>query len=311
MAMEFRSDRLKVFLSVVKEGGFSRAARRLRQTQSSVSQAIAALEAEAGERLFIRSRRTVQLTQAGKVLCAHAGRALDELERAKESLWALRQVTVGTLALGTSDTLATYLLPPVFAAFRERFPGVELRLDNRPSPAIAAKVAAHELDLGLVSLPLPQSEPLEAGVQDLKQIGLVAQRDVVIAPAAHSLASRRRLTPALLAAEPLVLLDRTTATRAYLDAHFRAAGCQPRVVMEMSSVELLKKLVELGFGVSVVPEIAVHREVGDGSLVALALSGLSRPRQVGFVLRATGAPSRAAQAFIGVARELLRKSDEA
>src|SRR6185295_5048265 len=108
--------RLGAFVAVAREGGFSRAARALGRTQSSVSQAVALLEAELGEALFVRDGRQTHVTAAGRVLLAHAERAFAEMDAARAELAALRDLTAGTLALGASDTFATYLLPPVFAA---------------------------------------------------------------------------------------------------------------------------------------------------------------------------------------------------
>lgn len=300
MKLELRSDRLRLFDAVVRRGGFSAAARALGLTQSTVSQGIAALEADVGQALFDRSSRRLRLTEAGSALRGHATAVLDALEQTRAALQQLDQVTSGTLALGATDTLATHLLPPVFAAFRQKHPGVELRLDNRPSPAIAEKVAARELDLGVVSLPLPRAS---ASVEALTQVPLVEQRDVVIVPLGHPLARRSRVRLEDLAKYPLVLLDRTTGSRAWLERRFALAQLTPRVAMEMSSLEVLKRLVELDFGLSVVPALAVGAEVAGKRLVALPLVGAER-RMVGLLL--PRAPTRAATAFAALARELLR-----
>jgi DNA-binding transcriptional LysR family regulator len=299
MTMDLRSDRLKVLVAVVDAGGFSRGARALALTQSTVSQAIAALEADVGEPLFVRAGREVQLTEAGRVLDEHAREVLRSVESAREAVRALRQVASGTLALGASDTLSTHLLPPVFAAFRARYPGIALQLDNRPSPAIAARVAARQLDVGVVSLPLPSS--LSPSVLSLKQVPLVHQRDVVVMPKGHPLARRSRVRLQDVAAYPLLLLDRTTGLRTWLEARFAAAKVTPRVTMEMSSVEVIKRLVELDFGLSIIPALAVDAR---DALVAVPLSGLEDRRQVGLVLGP--APSRATRAFVEVARSVLR-----
>jgi DNA-binding transcriptional LysR family regulator len=296
--------RLRAFAAVAREGGFSRAARALGQTQSSVSQAVAALEREVGEPLFVRAGRRVDMTEAGRVLLAHAERAFAELDAAAGELAALRDLHAGTLAVGTSDTLATWLLPPVFGRFRARHPGVELRLDNRTSPAIAEQVAARRLDLGVVSLPLPADLRLDGGRPDaaLRIEPLADQPDLLICPPGHPLARRRRVTLADLDGEPLLLLDRSTASRAWLERRFAAARVRPRVAMEMNSVEVLKRLVELGFGLSIVPACAAT-----GKLAAVSLSGLGKPRQVGIITPTVGPLSRAARAFIEVARDLLTK----
>ncbi len=300
MTMELRSDRLKVFDAVVRHGGFSSAARALGLTQSTVSQAIAALEADTGDALFDRGARQVTLTEAGRALRGHAAAVLQALDEARAALERQRDVIGGPLVVGTSDTLATWVLPPVLAELRRLHPAIELRLDNRPSPAIAEAVAAHQLDLGVVSLPLPPG--VSAGVRALKQLPLQPQRDVVAVPKGHPLARRAKVRAADLAEHALVLLDRTTASRAWLDAQFAAAGVQPRVVMEMSSVEVLKRLAALGFGATVIPEVALG---GVRELVGVPLAGAQQRRLVGIVVGSS--PTRAAAAFVEVARRALKR----
>lgn len=298
MKPELRSDRLAIFDAVVRHGGFSAAARALGIPQSSVSQHIAALEEDVREALVDRSSRKLRLTEAGQSLAAHARIVLDALDASRAALQQLGSVS-GSLALGASDTLATHLLPPVFAAFRRAHPEVELRLDNRPSPTLAERVANRELDLAVVTLPLPPGSPQ---VSRLKQVPLVPQHDVVIAPPSHELANRQRVKLSELAKHPLVLLDRTTGSRAWLERHFAKEALTPRVVMEMSSLEVLKRLVALDFGVSVVPELAVQAEVTAKELVTRPLVGAER-RMVGLLLPPS--PSRAATAFHDVVKTAL------
>ncbi len=301
------SDQLLVFAAVARERGFSRAARRLARTQSAVSQAVARLEEDLGTRLFLRQGRVTELTPAGRLLLERAQRVLDEMDRARESLQALAELRDGLLVVGTSDTLAYYLLPPAIAAFRARYPGVELRLDNRPSPATAERVAERAVDVGVVTLPLPPELRIggRPAAERLHIEPLAPHEEVVICPAGHPLASRRRASLQAVAEYPLLLLDRSTGARALLDAELARAGAIPAVTMEMSSVEVLKKLVELGLGVSIVPALAVEREVAAGALAAVRLTGLSAQRQVGLVLPAGGPLPRPAAAFAELARAVL------
>jgi DNA-binding transcriptional LysR family regulator len=292
--MVMDSERLRVFLAVAHTRNFSRAARELGKTQPSVSQSVARLEKELGQRLFVRDGRITHLTAAGKLLEGHAQRIFAEMDAARSQLAGLSELRTGQLVVGTSDTLACYLLPPILAAFRRRYPGVELRLDNRPSPATAARVGDRSVDLGVVTTPVPA----RAG---LRCEPLLPQRDVVICPPGHPLARRRRLTPADLIGPPLLLLDRHTGSRAALEQAF--ARARPTVTMEMSSVEVLKRLVELGFGLSVVPALAVSREVAAGSLAAVALHGLP-DRHVALALPESPL-SPAAGAFARLVRDRL------
>ncbi len=301
------ADQLLAFVTVARERGFSRAARRLARTQSAVSQAVARLEADLDVRLFVRSGRTTELSAAGRALLERAERILDEMDRAREGLAALHALEAGLLVVGTSDTLAYYVLPPILAAFRARHPGVELRLDNRPSPATAERVVERAVDVGVVTLPLPAG--LRVGgrpaAERLHLEPLARQEEVVICPPEHPLARRRRVGLEAILPYPLLLLDRTTGARTLLDAELARLGAAPTVAMEMSSVEVLKKLVELGLGVSVVPALAVAREVEAGALAAVRLHGRTTERSVGLATPAGGPPSRAAAAFVEIARAAL------
>jgi DNA-binding transcriptional LysR family regulator len=304
------SFRLQAFVAVARERGFSRAARALGKTQSSVSQAVARLEAELGQRLFLREGRATALSDGGKLLYEHATRILDEMERARARLDPAAELRAGDLGIATSDTLAYHLLPPVLAAFRRRYPGVELRIDNRPSPATAVAVIERRVDLGVATLPLPP-DLAAAGrpvAERLRIEPLLAQDDVAICPPRHPLAGRKRVTLAALLPYPLLLLGRGTATRAFLEAAFTALPRRPQITMEMSSVEVLKRLCELGFGVAIVPAHAVAREVAARTLVAVNLAGLPGRRRVGLLTPAGLPLSRAAEAFAGLARSMLART---
>lgn len=299
------ADRLLVFVSVAQEGGFSAAARKLQRSQPAVSQAVASLESELGQRLFVREGRAISTTHAGRVLLEHAQRILDEMRRARQHVAALSTLHAGTLALGTSDTFACYLLPRVLAEFRRRHPRVELAIDTRPSPVVAARVASREIDVGVVALPIPSRERLQ--VEPLRPL-----HDVVIVPSDHVLARRKRVRLEDVAEHPLVLLDRSTATRAFLDAELERRDLAPKIAMETSSIEVIKRFVELGFGVSVVPAIALGEpESGlhpaSPRLVVVALEGLRTARSVGIVTAAGESASPAVAAFVDTARRLLRR----
>jgi DNA-binding transcriptional LysR family regulator len=312
MAMILDSGRLAAFAAVARTGGFSKAANELGKTQSSVSQAVLLLERELGQKLFSRDGHTPRLTDAGRALLRRTTRIFDEMALAESELSALSELRFGELVVGTSDTLACYFLPPVFAAFRERYPNVELRLDNRPSPVIAERVSERQVDLGIVSLPLPESLELSGRkVSDrLDCVVLAAQEDVAVCAPGHPLvqakAKRGEVGVRELASYPLLLLDRTTSSRALVEAAFAAEKTAFSVAMEMSSVEVLKRLAELGFGVAIVPRFSVRRETESGVLSALKLRDFGAPRGVGALTPRAFAPTRAASAFLALARDYSR-----
>jgi DNA-binding transcriptional LysR family regulator len=295
--MYLDSDRLRAFQAVARAGGFSRAAARLHRTQPAISQSIRALEEDVGEPLFLRLGRRVQLTAAGEILLEQAEQSFAALDVARERLQALRDLEVGELVIGTSDTNACYVLPPVLAAFRARHPGIEVRISNRPSPATEAQVLEREVDIGFVTLPV--------GSDRLTALPLTTREDVAIFAPDHPLAGRKRIRFEALLDHPLLLLDRGSRSRSLIDEHLAAHPARGRIAMELASIEVVKRLVGLGFGVSVVPRIAVEAEIEVGSLAAASLFARGQARSLGVVYRKDAPLSRAAAVFVELAREIL------
>lgn len=303
--MTLDSGRLAAFVAVAGQGGFSKAAKALGKSQSSVSQAVLLLERELGQPLFARDGHRPRLTDAGRALLPRATRILEQMNLAVAELSELQGLESGELVLGTSDTLACYFLPPVFAAFRARYPNIELRIDNRPSPVIAERVSESQVDLGIVSLPLPRSLNLSGQrvEERLEVVVLAPQEDVAVCAPGHPLSRCSRVSVHELAPQPLLLLDRTTSSRALVDLAFAAQNLEFRVAMEMSSVEVLKRLAELGFGVAIVPRFSVERERRAGTLVVLELANFGESRSVGALTPRAFSATRAASAFLELARD--------
>lgn len=297
MLMNLDSDKLAAFRAVARTGGFSRAGEALHKTQPAISQAVRSLEEEVGEKLFVRLGRGVRLTPAGEILLEHVEESFAALARARVRLEARRELRDGALTIGTSDTNACYVLPPVLEAFRARYPGVEVRLSNRPSPATEAQVLAHEVDLGFVTLP--------ADAAGLATERMATREDVAIFAPDHPLAHRKRLRFPELLAFPLLLLDRGSRTRAFIDERIRRCSAPVDVAMELASIEVIKRLVALGFGVSVVPRIAVETELASGLLCAAPVLPRGEARILGFVMAESEPLSREGQAFVAIAREVL------
>jgi DNA-binding transcriptional LysR family regulator len=291
------TDRLGVFRAVAREGGFSRAARKLFRTQPAVSQAIRALELELGEQLFVRRGRSTTLTAAGRIFLEHVEDAFISLERGRLRLDALRELKEGSLTIGTSDTTACYVLPPVLAEFRRRYPGVEVCISNRPSPITLDQVVAREVDLGFVTLPATR--------RGLASESLMVREDVAIFAPTSPLAAGRRIRFAQLLQHPLLLLDRGSQTRSFIDEQIAASGEKADVAMELASIEVIKQLVALDFGVSLVPAISVQREIAAGVLCARSVLPRSQLRQLGAVYADPGPLSPAAAAFLELGRTEL------
>ena len=150
--MEFHQ--LRSFCEIARERSFTRAAARLALTQPAISLQIKALEEELGESLLVRHRTRLRLTPAGELLYQHAQAVLASLEAARNDITAFRQGLRGHVALATSDTNSTYILPEVLRQFRECYPQVRIDIRDKMSSQVLQLVLDHEVDFGLATLPL-------------------------------------------------------------------------------------------------------------------------------------------------------------
>ncbi|MCH2172077.1 LysR family transcriptional regulator [Myxococcota bacterium] len=292
------SERLTAFRAVARSLSFSRAAEQLHKTQPAISQSVRALETSLGERLFLRLGRRIQLTLAGRILLEHVEESFAALERGRLRIEALAELREGELRIGASDTTACYVLPPVLQAYRERYPDVDVWISNRPSPKTLEQLTASEVDIGFVTLPVAQP--------DLTVEPLLVREDVAICAPNHELAARSRVTLDQLLPFPLLLLDRGSSTRTFIDQRIAAAGTEPQIAMEVGSIEIIKHLVQRNFGVSIVPRAAVETEVANERLHALRIFSRADQRQLGVAYSNRQPPCLAATAFLRMTRALVR-----
>lgn len=289
---------LRGFYEIARERSFTRAAEKLFLTQPAISLQIKALEAELGEVLLDRNRRQIRLTAAGEVLFEHVREILAHVETARNDIAALREELRGRLVIGTSDTNCTYILPSVLSQYRQMYPGVELDIRNRMSPEVANLVAADEVDFGLATLPVKH--------RDLVEEFLFERREALVCRPDHELATRKKIDLQKVAEYPLLALERGSTSRQLLDAAFAERGLRPQIAMELGGIEVMKRFVEIGLGVALVPQVAVEVEVERGTLHAVAVRGLAA-RQVGLIEHRGRRRSPAATAFVEILQKQLAR----
>jgi DNA-binding transcriptional LysR family regulator len=239
---------LRVFAAVAQHGGFSRAASALRVSQPAVSKVVRELERQVGMPLLDRSGRAPRLTPAGELLFARS-RELFGVERAaEEELRALRGLERGTLRVGASTTIATYLLPPLLASFRAAYPAIALRVASANTRAVAR--------LLLERRPWRRDEL------------------VVIASPAHPLVKRRRLRASALADEVLIARERGSGTREVAERALLERGVRPRYAMQLGSTEAIKQAVAAGLGLAIVSRATAADQVALGRLIVVPMADL-------------------------------------
>jgi DNA-binding transcriptional LysR family regulator len=292
---------LKTFCDLVETGSFSKAAALNFVSQSAVSQQVRALEQRWGKRLVERGgRRGVTRTEAGQLLYAESKailerfRVLDTLMRGEP-----RRLT-GTVRIATVYSVGLHELPPYVKEFLVDHPRVNVRLEYARTDRVYAGCLDGSLDLGIVALP---SRRPQLHIVPLRHDELI----LVVSPD-HPLARVRERTPlAQLRDEPFISFDRDIPTRKAIDRILRKHGARVRSVMEFDNIETIKRSVEAGLGVSILPAKTVQHEIGVGTLVACPLVEGPFYRAVGLIHRRGRELSPAAQAFVDL---LLQRMGE-
>ena len=292
-------DQLRGFLETAREKSFTRAAEKLFRTQPAVSLQIKSLEDELGQRLLERHGKRVSLTEAGRLLFNRAEQIFSIVDVIRSDMSGLGKLKTGRLTIGTSDTNCAYVLPAVVEAFRISYPGVEIQLTDRMSPEVARLVVDGSVDFGIATLPVNDNR--------LDTEPLFQRKDVVIAKPGHALSIRTRLSLSRVAEEPLLALEKGSTSRSLTDRIFLEAGIQPRIAMELGSIEVIKKFVEIGLGIAIVPEVSVRAEIESGRLSRLMVVGVPS-RQVGVVKRMGGHLSPSAETFLAYLHSQIERS---
>ena len=270
---------LQVFLTVAREGSFSRAAERLYRTQPAVSLAIRKLEDSLGQPLFVRGARPVRLTDAGTLLREYAERLINLRDEVKKSLMELEGLKRGELSLGVNES-SIHALLPALAQFREAHPGVQVRVHRMFSRDIPHEVVNYRLDLGAVSF-VPRETQLQA-------TEILKDELTLVVPPKHVLAKKREVEIEELAKESFIAHIVESPFRRKVIELFARHRTPLNMPIEMPTIESIKRFVQMGMGVAIVPRMCVTWEIEHGWLKELKLRQMSIPRHL-YILSRRGA----------------------
>ncbi|VTQ00168.1 DNA-binding transcriptional regulator CynR [Pseudomonas aeruginosa] len=264
---------LRYLLAVAEHRNFTRAAEALHVSQPTLSQQVRQLEEQLRVQLLDRSGRSVRPTDAGELYLLHARRALRELEAAQRAIHEVRDLSRGRLRLGMTPTFTCYLVGALVDPFNQRYPGIELSLEELPQDALEAALIDDRLDLG-VAFSEPGSVEIDSQPLYLERLGLVlgAEHPAADAP----------LAAAALAELPLALLRDDFATRRHIDAYLRQQGVTARVALEANSISAIVDVVRRGRLASILPEAVARQQAG---LRCVALRPALPTRQVALFWR--------------------------
>jgi DNA-binding transcriptional LysR family regulator len=291
--------RLQVFHAVARHLSFTKAAEALFMTQPAVTFQIKQLEEHFNARLFDRGHGQISLTEAGRVVFDYAERILGLSGELEARLKDMTGQVAGLLLIGSSMTIAEYLLPQVLGEFSSRFPGVAPRLLVANSEQVQNQVAEHSLDVGFI----------ESGSQLASLVAEVVCEDellVVCAPS-HPLARHASIPPEVLSQHAYLSREPGSGTREVTDRYLQKHGFAPdslQPVMELGSPEALKGLAATGRGFAIMSSATVTKETRLGMLVGVPLAP-RLVRNLAVVYSRQRFQSKIVSSFVAFAKERL------
>ncbi|WP_284640082.1 LysR family transcriptional regulator [Paenibacillus silviterrae] len=259
--MELRQ--IEYFTVVAEELHFGRAAARLQMTQPPLSQQIIQLEGELGVKLFERSKRHVELTNAGKVFLHEVRTVLTQLDQAKVAAVRAQMGMAGRLVLGFVGSAIFDILPNIVRAFQEQFPDIDLVLREMPTPMQVEAFHRKDIDIGFVRTPVV--DPL------ISLMPVYQETCVAVVPKLNPLAQRASISMSVLSKERFILVEREVWPSWYDDilSQCRNAGFSPIIRQDVKEIQTVVGLVAAGLGISIVPKSTENLHARDVAYITI------------------------------------------
>lgn len=284
---------LKTFCDLVETGSFSKAAALNFVSQSAVSQQVRALEARFDQRLIERgNRKGVKLTEAGRLFYTECKEVLDRFHALESRMHASAAVIAGTIRVATVYSVGLHELPPYIKRFIKAHPQVHVHVEYSRTNKVYEACLNNTIDFGIVAFPRRRPQ--------LEIIPLRRDKLMLVCSPEHPLAARRRVSLKRLAGEAFVAFERDIPTRKAIDQLLKQHQVAVNYVMEFDNIETIKRSVEVGIGLSILPDTAVVNEVRNHLLVALNFTEGPFTREIGIIHRRGKVFSPAARELIGL-----------
>ena len=294
-------NQLEVLITVANERGFSRAAEKLFRTQPAISQAIRRLEEEVGEPLFDRSSKDGTLTASGQILLKYAQQIINLRRDAKLAVKELKDLQRGKVTLGANEYTVMYLLP-VISVYRVRHPHIKIEVKRDLASRIPSEVLKRDVEIGIVSF-RPNDPALQTVPVATDELALI------VAPN-HPLAGKKVVSVRELGVESFIAHNVRSPYRERVVQTFEKHRTPLNISMELPTLEAIKRFVEQGMGVALVPRLAARAEIERGQVVAITVREMRLERKLYLIYRKGAKLSHAARAFLNVARGIERTDDK-
>lgn len=295
--MAVKLDLYRVFKEVAEAGNITAAAQTLYISQSAVSQSIKQLESELQTRLFVRNSRGVTLTPDAEMLYEYVRSAIGLLETGENKLTQTRELHMGQLTIGASDTVTSQFLLPYLDQFHRRYHGIHIQIISGRSHKVLGLLQSGKVDIAFASTP--------AEGASLSASPCFATHSIFVAGADYPCDFDHVYSLEEIARFPLILLERKASSRLYLEKYFLQNGLHLAPEIELGARSLLVDLAAIGLGVAGVTEEFVQRELAEGRLRKLKTSFEIPPRSVDMCMLRDVPLTAAAQRFADFVRESL------
>ena len=286
--MKTKLDYYRVFYETARLGSFSAAAQHLYVSQSAISQCIQQLETDLGVQLFIRTRKGVSLTSEGKILFTKVESAISSIEQGESQLNRLRHLEAGELKIAAGDTITKHFLLQYLERFHVLYPDIRIEMANSYSSQMVALVKEGNADLAFVNMPLKDDELV---IEPCYEIN-----DIFVCGADFK--QRSSYSWEEVADLPLILLEKNSSSRRFLDKTFGKKGISLNPQIEMAAHDLLIRFASIHLGVSCVIEQFSGEELQKGIINKLVLDPPLPKRSIGCAYLKNAPLSYAAKAFI-------------
>jgi LysR family cyn operon transcriptional activator len=285
----------RVFYHAAIQGSLSKAAEELFITQPAVTHSIKQLEAHLGGQLFFRTSKGVQLTEEGEMLFQYIDQAFNFISTGEKKLAELHNLMSGEIKIGAGDTLCRHYLLPYLQCFHESYPQIKIQVTNRTTPETILLLKQGKIDLGIVHLPVTDNK--------LTIVETLEIQDCFIAGLPYQKLANETLSIEQLNDYPIILLEKGSSTRSYIDAYSNGYGITLKPEIELGSIDLLVEFARTGLGIACVIHNFIAEELSSSNLFEIRLQQPIPPRKIGIVTLKDVPLSSAASRFIG---ELLR-----
>lgn len=288
--MKTKLDYYKIFYETARHASFSTAARNLYISQSAISQCISQLEEDLNTQLFIRSRKGVSLTREGALLFQKIESAIKTIEQGETLLARLQHLESGSLFIAAGDTITKHYLLPYLEKFHIMYPGVRIEMANSYSSRMLQFVKEGKAELAFVNLPANDDELFIKPCFEIHDI-------FVCSPEYNS---KQSYTWEEISKEALIMLEKNSSSRKYIDESFLSKGIELSPQIELATHDLLVRFASIHLGISCVIKEFAGESLASGATREIALNPPIKPRNIGYARLKDTPLSLPAQAFLNL-----------